>query len=390
MTLDDELREALQAEADEARPSPDGWERLQERVGSAKGRRTRVWLPVLAAAVVVLAAVGAWQLASDDDDLRVNTGGETSTTIGTTAAPTPSTSIAPSTTAVTVPPTAPPATATPTAPPGAATTTIVAVTDDGRLVVLDAATGAELRELANLGDPRGGGAEGPGPNHVTTVSVSPDGSTAYYDSCCEPAAGLVSVIPTDGTREAEAINPGLGPTVSPDGRFLAYTAINAVVVRDLTTGQEQVFTEPAYDESPLFGEVTWSRDGTKLYYAWERQGAVSTDAIASLVELTVTPGATPRVLTEVPGAAMTNPLAWDDGRTVSVLLRPLQPDGSAGPQDGELLVDSTTGEVTQTTVNGVLDRSVNRTSGEQLIVRSDGHLIVGAADLGPGYAVAAW
>ena len=75
---------------------------------------------------------------------------------------------------------------------------------------------------------------------------------------------------------------------------------------------------------------------------------------------------------------------------MSVLLRPLQPDGSAGPQDGELLVDSTTGEVGHTTVAGVLDRSVNRTSGEQLIVRSDGHLIVGAADLGPGYAVAAW
>ena len=67
MTLDDELRDALRAEADQSQPSPDGWERLQERVGSAKGRRTRVWLPVLAAAVVVLAAVGAWQLASDDD-----------------------------------------------------------------------------------------------------------------------------------------------------------------------------------------------------------------------------------------------------------------------------------------------------------------------------------
>ncbi len=47
MTLDDELRDALRAEADQAQPSPDGWDRLQERVGSAKGRRTRVWLPVV-------------------------------------------------------------------------------------------------------------------------------------------------------------------------------------------------------------------------------------------------------------------------------------------------------------------------------------------------------
>ena len=145
MTLDDELRDALRAEADQSQPSPDGWERLQERLGSAKGRRTRVWLPVLAAAVVVLAAVGAWQLASDDD-LQVDIGGETSTTIGTTTAPTPSTSIAPGTDRRHVPPTVPAGHRRPDdrAAPGRATT-IVAVTVDGRLVVLDAATGPSCR-----------------------------------------------------------------------------------------------------------------------------------------------------------------------------------------------------------------------------------------------------
>ncbi len=66
--------------------------------------------------------------------------------------------------------------------------------------------------------------------------------------------------------------------MSPDGRLLAYTAINAVVVRDLATGNEQTFTDPAYDESPLFGDVTWSRDGTKLYYPWERQASRGTGA----------------------------------------------------------------------------------------------------------------
>ena len=189
-------------------------------------------LPVLAAAVVVLAAVGAWQLARDDD-LEVNIGGETSTTIATTTTPTPSTSVAPGTTAATVPPTVPLtvplATAAPTtAPLATAPTAIVAVTVDGRLVVLDAATGAELRQLADLGDPRGGGAEGPGPNHVTTVSVTPDGSTAYFDSCCEPAAGMIFSVPTDGSRPPEPLTNGLGPAVSPDGRSLAHTAVNAV------------------------------------------------------------------------------------------------------------------------------------------------------------------
>ena len=61
--------------------------------------------------------------------------------------------------------------------------------------------------------------------------------------------------------------------MSPDGRLLAYAAINAVVVRDLATGNEQTFTDPAYDKYPVFGDVTWSRDGTKLYYPWERQAS---------------------------------------------------------------------------------------------------------------------
>ncbi len=91
----------------------------------------------------------------------------------------------------------------------------MAVTVDGRLVVLDAATGAELRQLADLGDPRGGGAEGPGPNHVTTVSVTPDGSTAYFDSCCEPAAGLIFAVPTDGSREPEPLTPRTRPRGEP-------------------------------------------------------------------------------------------------------------------------------------------------------------------------------
>ena len=316
-------------------------------------------------------------------------GGETSTTIGTTTAPTPSTSVATSPTTAS-PPTTAAATTTTSVAPIPPPTPIVAATVDGRLVVLDPGTGAEVRQLADLGDPRGGGAEGPGPNHVTQVSVTPDGSTAYFDSCCEPAAGLILAVPTDGSREPEALAPGLGPAVSPDGRLLAYTAINAVVVRDLATGNEQTFTDPAYDESPVFGDVTWSRDGTKLYYPWERQASGGTGAGSALVELTVTPGATPRVVTEVADAALSSPLAWDDGQTISVLLHPRQPDGSAGPQDGELLVDPTTGETGQTTLGGLLDRSVDRTSGQLLLVRSDGHLVVGAADLGSGYALAAW
>ena len=226
------------------------------------------------------------------------------------------------------------------------------------------------------------------------MSVTPDGSTAYFDSCCEPAAGLVSVVPDRRQPGARARStPGLGPAVSPDGRFLAYTAINAVVVRDLTTGQEQIFTDPAYDESPLFGDVTWSRGRhqARTTRGSARRSRRHGRQLASLVELTVTPGADATGPRRGPRCGHDEPAGL--GRRqhrVRSCSAPSAARRSAGPQDGELLVDPTTGETGQTTVAGVLDRSVNRTSGQLLFVRSDGHLIVGAADLGPGYALAAW
>jgi hypothetical protein len=392
MSLDDELRDALQGEADEARPPAHGWEDLQERVGGARRGHGRWLTPVLAAAAaLVLLAAGAWVLTRDDDVTIGVTDSSTTTAVVTT---TPSTTIGPggmtSVPGMTVPPGTSVVPPEPTTiPPSAPPTTIVAVTVDGRVVVLDAATGNVVRQLADLGDPRVQPAEGPGPNAVTQITVTPDGSTAYYDSCCEPAAGMIFSVPTDGSREPEPLTHGLGPAVSPDGRYLAFTLLDAVVVRDLTTGDEQTFTDPAYTEQPLFGDVTWSVDGTKLYYPWERRNPDGTAAGSALVELEVRPGATPRVLFEDPTRALSHPMSQSD-RIVTVLAATLGPDGFPGPQDTQYIVDVATAQVTQNEASRTTDRSWDPGSQSTLTVGEDGRLIAGDTPLGEGYALAVW
>lgn len=397
MTLDDELRDALRAEADETREVPAGWERLHERIGSTKRQPRRWLLPAIAAAVVLLAAVGAWQVIRDDDPtLRV--GGETTTTVPATPAPAATSSPAPST-APAPATTVPPSTTTPAAPSttvvsGTPPTVIVAVTVDGRLVVLDAMTGAELRQLADLGDPRGGGAEGPGPNSVTQISVTPDHTMAYFDSCCEPAAGMIFAVPVDGSAPPEPLTNGLGPAVSPDGRYLAYTAINAVVVRDLQTGEERTFTDPAYDETPLFGDVTWSADGTRIYYPWQR--ANQDGFVSSLIELDVAAGTVPRQVTEST-AIIEHPLAHPDGVRVLMLTRTVGPDGRPGGREGMAAVtpDGLPPGVTTVPDDAIVTAEVadwGYDSGidNLLLVTEDGQLVGNDRPLGNGYAVAAW
>lgn len=401
MNLDDELRDALNAEADASRPVPNGWGRLQDRLGHTSRRSHRWLLPVTAAAVLSLAAVGAWQL-TRDGGVTVGVGGENpTTTLTTTTATTsraPTTAASPRTTtsptATAAPPTSLPTTPTSAVPP-APPTTIVAVTLDGRVVALDAVTGAELRELANLGDPRVAVPEGPGPNFVTQVSVTPDGSTAYYDTCCEPAVGTIFSVPTDGSRPPSPLVNGLGPAVSPNGRYLAYTAVNALVVRDLATGDERTFTDPSYDPSPLFGDVAWSRDGTKVYYPWHRLGPGG--FTWSLVEVDVAAGTPPRPFAEA-DAALEDPLALDDGQRVSVLAHSIRPDGRPGPNDGVLTVTPGALAPGQTTVPGrdtatlgpLADWNYDSRNSALLVVTEEGHLVSGDRTLGTGYTVADW
>src|SRR3546814_18136695 len=76
-------------------------------------------------------------------------------------------------------------------PPGAghpAPEHVLAVTEDGRLVLLRTADGAEVSELADLGSGEAT-EDNPAPPPITGVAVRPGTSEVSVEPCCEPAAG---------------------------------------------------------------------------------------------------------------------------------------------------------------------------------------------------------
>ncbi len=116
----------------------------------------------------------------------------------------------PSTVPGTVPTTTVPTTTSPptTVAPASGPATFVGVTTEGRLVVVDVATGQEVRELARLGDPRTPAtADDPiPPNSIESVEVirATDEvdfrvDQVLYGTCCEPAAGEIFAIGIDGS-----------------------------------------------------------------------------------------------------------------------------------------------------------------------------------------------
>jgi hypothetical protein len=177
MTTEERLRSAIHKYTETIEPARDGWDRIRDRT-AARHRRPR-WQPAMAAAAaavvlaIVVAAVAV--VRSDDGD-------------GTSVQ-------------------------TPPAGSTSAPSEIVAATDDDRVVVLDTATGAELRSLADGADAQ------------TTIAVTPDGARVFFDRPSSPASDPpreLATVPTSG-GEAQRLIGGAGqPAVSPDGRLLAF------------------------------------------------------------------------------------------------------------------------------------------------------------------------
>ena len=145
---------------------------------------------------------------------------------------------------------------------------LVAVGEDGAVVVLDSAGGTRLRTLAT-------GATG-------GITLSADRTTAWFE-----AAGTILSVPVDGSSPARPLVAGTSPEASPAGARLAHISGNTVVVRDLATATERRWTVPG---GPL-SSLAWSGDGASL--VWVRGG---TQLMYVAVD---TPGAQPR---PVPGA----------------------------------------------------------------------------------------
>ncbi len=83
--------------------------------------------------------------------------------------------------------------------------------------------------------------EGPGPNVVDSVAITPDGSKAFVGLCCEPIAGAILTAEPPDLASYETTTPpvfGYGPAVSPDGRYVAVGEINGPVVSitEIATG----------------------------------------------------------------------------------------------------------------------------------------------------------
>lgn len=143
------------------------------------------------------------------------------------------------------------------APPSQA----VAVTSDGRLVVIDTATGAERRELAHRDDPRVPHDEG-GPSVIDGVTVSPDGVTVWFSTCCEPASGAVFRVPVDGSAPEEHVFDAYDPTMSASSRYVAGVSIPGVIVHDPVGDSGRVWWDDR--RSGDYQEVAWSLDGAHI------------------------------------------------------------------------------------------------------------------------------
>lgn len=139
----------------------------------------------------------------------------------------------------------------------------VAVTDDGRLVVVESATGREIRQLAAAGDPTAEPpGEGPGPNVIDRVALSPDGATVWYSECCEPAGGSLFRVPVDGSALPTQVGLGWDPAQPADSRWVAAVDPPGVLVVDTEGGPNRVWRNDA--NAGEHQEVAWALDGAHL------------------------------------------------------------------------------------------------------------------------------
>lgn len=233
MTIEDELREALAAEAEQVSPAPDAWRRVAENAAvGERQRRRRVWVgsglvATGLAAVMAFAAVGTMR---DDDEVPLQ---------------------------VVDPPTTDTAPAPLGAPPS-----FIGYRSNGQIVEVSTQGGAE-RVIATAkyspeANPRIG--------HVEAGA-----NTVYYDA----EDGLWEV-PRQGGRP-KRIGPGRLPALSPDGTILAYAQSrggegDVLVLREVSTGRERTLgrtNRPA----DTFSNLSWDGSSSELYVFWRWEDA---------------------------------------------------------------------------------------------------------------------
>jgi hypothetical protein len=145
---------------------------------------------------------------------------------------------------------------------------LVAVGDDGALVMVDTGTGERVVELA--------GPDGPG-RAIRGVSLATDGATAYFDTRgAHGRDGLIYQVPTDGSAEPVQVATGTYPEVSPSGAQLAFVGQGEVAVHGIIT--DEVLSWP---QTGRITDLSWTPDGTGLLWVRDRTELVWLDIDAA-------------------------------------------------------------------------------------------------------------
>lgn len=247
---------------------------LVERARHRHVVRRRTALAVLAAAVVVVAVGLVSTIDTGSSRVRINPAGPTSTEPTTT--------------------TVPPATKRPTS--------AVVATNDGRVVLVDTGDGHELYELYRVADSRR--------NVIGGLALSADRVTVYievYGSSPDPAANCTPkhyAVSLASRHVTEVPNLNVSPAFSPDGRSVAMLVDaskyggpsgpglhcrQAIMVRDLQTGQERVWAEkPANERLSVQDEApAWSPDSAHVVFQRGYNGASGDAEITEIRELDI-------------------------------------------------------------------------------------------------------
>ncbi|MGY6502002.1 MAG: hypothetical protein ACXIVQ_14055 [Acidimicrobiales bacterium] len=257
--IDDKVRNALRAEGDRVQPDPGAWRRISARVGSGTPGRSAPILAAAAVVVLVAAVVGVMVLGGEDEDA---TDVATDTTTSTIVDETTTTTAVDDTTTTTEPaPTDGPLDMGPQpdrrdVPPEE----LVVVLDDGRLAVVETATGSVVRVLDQRGDLREIDELGMSYG-IWDVAVTPDGSRAFFTTCCEPAAGALFSIPTDGSDGGAPVVNADHPQFTTSDNWVVASSMFLQVhdVRDGTT----LMWQPSDDVLGL-GPSALSPDGRRV------------------------------------------------------------------------------------------------------------------------------
>jgi hypothetical protein len=132
--------------------------------------------------------------------------------------------------------------------------TLVGVRDGTQVVLVDTATGRDLRVLYRYVPWNSG-------SRIGGLALSPDRTTVYFD-----AGGALFRVGVDGAASAEHLGSGSHPAISPDGRCLAYDLEDGIVVRSLEQGSERRWWIGS-DGPPVFGgSAAWAPDSRHLAF----------------------------------------------------------------------------------------------------------------------------